>query len=528
MITEPTPVPTATRSPISSAVLITGTEPEPRTFGKQVVLGGLLDHLCARLGADRVQVLLIGRERDRPRTPYRLRLLRAPSAGEQLRAVATRVLPPPHSPLQEAAFWSPWLRDEIRRAFDEIGADLEIWDTMRTGQYARALPRHRIPPGGRPPGPPAAARTALEGQASGEAAVSPARRRARILYADDLFSKRYATMLHRMRTDPAPMGNPLGEVGKMLPGIAQAVVARPFVHRPLLRLERRLTARSEERAPADFDATILVNPQETAELTQRSGSTTVRTLLPLLPPAVGRPRQFDGSPTFVFLGSLGFPPNRDGLTWFLRECRGEVLAAVPDFQLLLIGRGTNQPPAEAAAWGHHVRPLGWVDELDDVLLSAAALLSPLRTGSGIKIKVLEALSRGLPVVATRQGVLGLEVGVEDGCLVADTPEGLARCLVAATDPVRNRELSAAAAASWQRSYAPEVVASAYDEVLGLTPESPPGTTQPLSAPGVGGAQRGDRGRERGPRTMTGDRGRERGPGEDRGEGRQPGFGATTS
>jgi glycosyltransferase involved in cell wall biosynthesis len=296
------------------------------------------------------------------------------------------------------------------------------------------------------------------------------------------------------------MGNPLGEVGEMLPGIAQAVVARPFVHRPLLRLERRLTARSEERAPADFEATILVNREETAELTRRSGNATVRTLLPLLPPAVGRPRQFDGSQTFVFLGSLGFPPNRDGLTWFLRECRQEVLAAVPHFRLLLIGRGTNDPPAEAAAWGDQVRPLGWVDDLDDVLLSAAALLSPLRTGSGIKIKVLEALSRGLPVVATQQGVLGLEVGAEDGCLVADTPAGLARCLLAATDPVRNRELSAAAAASWQRSYAPEVVASTYDDVLSLTPQSPRGTTPPPLTPSA--ADGGDQNRQRGSGVAT--------------------------
>ena len=63
-------------------------------------------------------------------------------------------------------------------------------------------------------------------------------------------------------------------------------------------------------------------------------------------------------------------------------------------------------------------PLGWVDDLDDVLLAGRGLISPLRIGSGIKIKVLEALARGLPVVATPHGVLGLDVGPDDGCLVA--------------------------------------------------------------------------------------------------------------
>ena len=88
--------------------------------------------------------------------------------------------------------------------------------------------------------------------------------------------------------------------------------------------------------------------------------------------------------------------------------------------------------------------MGWVEDLDDVLFSVAGMVSPLRMGSGVKIKILEALARGLPVVATRQGVLGLDVGAHDGCLIADTPAELAQGLAEPTDPVRNQALSAAA------------------------------------------------------------------------------------
>ena len=419
-------------TPVRSAVLITASEPEPRSFGKQVVIGGLLDHLVARLGADRVHVVLVGRSMERPETPYDLRLVAKPGPAEQLRAVARRVLLPPHSSLQEAALWSPRVRGEIGSALAEIDADLEIWDTMRTGQYARRLPRHR-----------------------------------RVLYADDLFSKRYASMIERIRADPRRVSNPLGEFAKMLPGPVARLAARPMVYRPLLHIEQRLTRRSEDAAPQHFDATVLVNPDETRELTERSGSPSVRTLLPLLREPVPRHRDFDGTPRFVFLGGLDFPPNRDGLSWFLTHCRAAVLEAVPDFSLLLVGRGSDAPLPEAEPWGDHVRPLGWVDDLDQVLNSAAALLSPLRSGSGIKIKVLEALARGLPVVATRQGVLGLDVGPDAGCLVADSPVELARLLAEAADPARNRVLSAAAGSTWRARFAPEVATRAYDEVLGL-------------------------------------------------------------
>ncbi len=423
----------ASSAPTTRAVLITATEPEPRSFGKQVVLGGMLDHLCDRLGPDQVHVILIGRTGvDRPAVPYHLHVIAKPSAAEQLRAVLQRVLPAPHSSLQEAALWSERVLAAIAEKLAEIRADQQIWDTMRTGQYARHLGRKR-----------------------------------RALYADDLFSKRYTSMLERIEKDPSKVADPLGEFGKLLPSAVGRIVGRKFVYRRLLQLEQKMTSRSEDRAPDAFDGTFLVNAQESDELFQRTGNPTIGTLLPLLRDTEAHERRWDGAPVFVFLGGLDFAPNRDGLTWFLATFREQVLTAIPDFRLLIVGRGSSRPPPEAAAWGNHVQILGWVDDLDEVLRSCAALLSPLRVGSGTKIKVLEALSRGLPVVATRAGVLGLPVGRRDGCLVAQAPEQLVEMLVQAADPMVNEGLAAAARASWLRSFAPSVVGPAYDEAFGI-------------------------------------------------------------
>lgn len=422
-------------APTRSAVLVTASEPEPRTFGKQVVLGGLLDHLLDRLGPELLHVVVLGDpDRERPPVPYHLHVLRRPRASEQLWSVATRVVPPPHSSLQEAALWSPRLLSELDALLVTIGADLEIWDTIRTAQYARALPRRR-----------------------------------RVLYADDLFSRRYGSILEREREQKTPPSDPLGDFGRLLPGPARRLAGKPWVYRTLLSVEQRLAAAAEDRAPADFDATVLVNPDETAALAERTGSPSVVTLLPLLRTGPERPRHFGGRADFVFLGSLEFQPNRDALLWFLTTCRDEVLARVPDFRLVLVGRGSDTPLPGAESWGDRVRPLGWVPDLDDVLLSAAALLSPLQTGSGIKIKVLESLARGLPVVATRFGVLGLEVDRASGCLVADDPAGLADALAETVDPAANATLSAAALACWHQRYAPAVAREAYDRVLGLAP-----------------------------------------------------------
>lgn len=422
-------------APVRSVVLITSTELEPRTFGKQVVLGGLLDHLVERLGGDAVHVVQIGRvDPCRPDVPYRRHVLALPSAAEQAGSVLTRVVLRRRSSLQEAALWSRHLRRHLATLLADLGADLEIWDTMRVGQYALELPRRR-----------------------------------RMLYADDLFSKRYATMLERLRTDPSALGSPLGEFAKLLPGPARKAADLRVVRQVLLTAEHRLTAQSEDASPAAFDTTLLVNPAETTELIRRSGSERVRTLPPMVTARSGRTRRYAGEPTFVFLGGLDFPPNREGLSWFLTHCREAVLDALPDFRLLLAGRGTDGDLPERESWGEHVQPLGWVDDLDEVLGCSAALLSPLWTGSGLKIKVLESLARGLPVVGTPMGVLGLDVDVRDGCLVAATPEGLAAALAQAADPSTNADLSSAALRCWSTRFAPDVLRGVYDEVLELRP-----------------------------------------------------------
>jgi glycosyltransferase involved in cell wall biosynthesis len=81
--------------------------------------------------------------------------------------------------------------------------------------------------------------------------------------------------------------------------------------------------------------------------------------------------------------------------------------------------------------------------------------------------VLEALARGLPVVATPAGVQGIEADESTGCLVGATPEDLAASMRMAFDPETNLRLSKAARSAWDQTYSPAVVRAQYDEIFGL-------------------------------------------------------------
>jgi glycosyltransferase involved in cell wall biosynthesis len=436
---------------VRRAVFITATEPEPRRYGKPVVIGGILDHLCDRLGPENVHLVLVGRpEAERPDVPYHRHVLAKPGTVEQATSVLKNVVLPPQlrarltgdttaghrHPLQEAVLHSAGLSDQIGALLEQINPDLEVWDTVRMGQYVDGRSRR----------------------------VSPPVRR--ILYADDLFSERYAAMLAESESGGAT-GNPGGEFVKLLPGPAKRLLASPKVHRPLLRLERDLVAASESRQPSWFDATYLISPEETARLQARVPGAEIGTLPPLLREPRSLARNYTGAPEFTFIGGFDYAPNRDGLDWFLTACRHSVLLELPDIVINVIGAGTDAGLPSAEAWGGAVRFLGWVDDLDAVLATSAALLSPLRTGSGVKIKVLEALARGLPVIATPAGVQGIEGGEQSGCLIGDSPVQLATALRRATDPAYNQELSTAARLAWDTRYSPAVVRKRYDEIFGL-------------------------------------------------------------
>ncbi|MBT0767447.1 glycosyltransferase [Kineosporia sp. J2-2] len=467
---------------ISSAVFITATEPEPRKYGKPVVIGGILDHLCERLGPENVHLILIGRaDIQRPDVPYQRHVLGKPGTVEQATSVLANVVLPPrfrpagfgqnageHSggryrhPLQEAVLHSAALGTRIFAKVNELEADLEIWDTVRMGQYV--LER----------GETARDRSALWPTA----ATAGHQVKRRILYADDLFSERYDAMLK----EEGGSGNPGGEFAKLLPGPAKKLLANPKVHRPLLRLERDLVAASETRQPEYFDGTYLISPEETARLQAKVPGASIGTLPPLLrEPNSSRVRHYTGAPEFTFIGGFDYAPNRDGLDWFLQNCLGPVRQVLPNVAVNVVGPGTDAGLPSGEAWGGAVRFLGWVDDLDTVLNGSAALLSPLRTGSGVKIKVLEALARALPVVGTRAGVQGIEGAESSGLLIGETPEELASAMLRATDPIRNQQLSAAARTAWDTRFSPPVVRRRYDEIFGLARAIPP-ETRPIQLP----------------------------------------------
>lgn len=129
----------------------------------------------------------------------------------------------------------------------------------------------------------------------------------------------------------------------------------------------------------------------------------------------------------VFYGSLFYEPNVDGIRWMCKEVWPRLRGLAPDAQLHIIG-AAHEVLADLFDTDGVVFH-GFVDDLDSIITRAAALVVPLRVAGGTRIKILEAWSKGIPVVSTSVGAEGL--GAIDGInvVLADTPEAFAQACV---------------------------------------------------------------------------------------------------
>jgi glycosyltransferase involved in cell wall biosynthesis len=155
--------------------------------------------------------------------------------------------------------------------------------------------------------------------------------------------------------------------------------------------------------------------------------------------------------TAGIIGTAAWPPTAAAIRELVGHTWPLVRARVPEARLLIAGRGTDRLGLPAA---DGVEVLGEVESAAELLGRLSVLLFPLQRGSGMKVKVLEAIASGVPVVTTPSGAEGIEAG--SGVVVLAGAEELAAATAELLrDPALRRERGAAARAAFGERYAPE-------------------------------------------------------------------------
>jgi sugar transferase (PEP-CTERM/EpsH1 system associated) len=171
--------------------------------------------------------------------------------------------------------------------------------------------------------------------------------------------------------------------------------------------------------------------------------------------------------SLLFVGTLYWPPNVDSLRYLCREILPRIRAHIPDVRLRVVGiRPTVSVRALAA--DPSVTVVGHVPDIRPYAADCGAFVVPLRWGSGMRVKILNAMAMGLPVVSTTVGAEGIDITDGQDVLIADEPDAFADAVVRVlNDPTLGGELGTAARHLMETRYTWEVIGpqllSAYAE-----------------------------------------------------------------
>jgi glycosyltransferase involved in cell wall biosynthesis len=160
-----------------------------------------------------------------------------------------------------------------------------------------------------------------------------------------------------------------------------------------------------------------------------------------------------GPPQLLFAGTLGYPPNAQGVTWFVERAWPEVRRKLPDARLDIAGR---DPPPDVVALGGRdgITVIGPVPEMAPYFARAHAVVVPILTGAGMRVKIVDAMANGRAVVSTSLGWEGLpHVQPDRHLLVADQPPEFAAATVRLLrEPALRGTLATAARELAERHY----------------------------------------------------------------------------
>jgi glycosyltransferase involved in cell wall biosynthesis len=244
-------------------------------------------------------------------------------------------------------------------------------------------------------------------------------------------------------------------------------------HRLIAEREARAFARYERDMCRTYDALLTVTQQDREFLldlfprAERPELAEKITPLPICvdPEEVAPIRHQNGNtPTILHLGTMFWPPNVSGVLWFAREVLPLIHQRQADTQFVVVGK---KPPSEVRhlAADPRINVTGYVADPLRHLERADAFVVPLLAGGGMRVKILDAWLRGLPIISTPIGAEGIESSDGENILIAeDAPAFAEATLRLLTDPELNEKLRVQGRAWAESMYAWQTIYRKVDEV----------------------------------------------------------------
>ncbi len=194
----------------------------------------------------------------------------------------------------------------------------------------------------------------------------------------------------------------------------------------LLQRDWRLLKKYEGQLCREFDTVLAVSQEDKIALEEAAGKSLDAIVIPIAVDTdeVALVNRQPNANHILHIGTMYWPPNIDGILWFIREIYPHIRAKRPDITFDVVGA---RPPQEILAYHGQdgINVTGYVDDPAPYYENCSAMVIPLRAGGGMRVKILNALAQGLPMVSTSLGAEGIAVQSGRDILLADEPRAFA-------------------------------------------------------------------------------------------------------
>ncbi|AXC09492.1 Glycosyltransferase [Acidisarcina polymorpha] len=347
------------------------------------------------------------------------------------------------NPLQLGLWYSRSHAKSIQKAAAEFDPDVVVFDTIRAGLYLRSI-KEQLP----------------------DTRIT--------LFLDDLTSLRYSQLA---KTAGRGAASPLDRVSNSVSPVIYALSHLPALQRIAYAYEAATLSRWERRLIEEAGVTTLMAEQEVDLSKQLVPGADVR-VMPVRAKSrangcvrassPGRKAERSPIPEYIVVGDWGTAHNRDALMHLCEMVPALKEASIP-FAIKMLGRGAPQEALNSlsslgeARFSYH----GYVPDLRELYTKAWYSLVPVRVATGVRVKVIEAWSWGLPVLTTDAGVRGMPFadGV-NGAMFADA-ESLIEAMGRLADGEVQKRLACGATETFSNNYDTAATDSKYAGILGL-------------------------------------------------------------
>jgi glycosyltransferase involved in cell wall biosynthesis len=172
----------------------------------------------------------------------------------------------------------------------------------------------------------------------------------------------------------------------------------------------------------------------------------------------------------IFCGSLGYHPNIEGLLWFYQSIWPIIKQSLPFLKLIVLGSGKPTAEIEALQQDKDLWFTGRVPDVKEYYEKAALSVVPLKSGSGTRLKILEALNLGVPVISTTKGAEGIDYTASEDLVIADSEADFAKEVIQVITHIETRmDLQRKGRALIEKKYDWDMIGKKIESFIGEIP-----------------------------------------------------------